>query len=383
MINLFWLCILILFYHIIGYSLLLSFINLFRKQDNPVELPEFPTITVLCPAYNEEDVIEEKIKSYLNLDYPKNKISMIVISDDSIDRTNEIVEKYSRKYSNIKLVIQKPRKGKPSSHNLVEPSIKSDYVLSTDANSIFHKDAIKHLVTIIQSNPRVGIASGELKLISENGDSGEGLYWKYESYIKKLESSFHSIIGSNGSIFLIRRELFKQVHQASVDDFERTLQCLKENYIAKYVPKAIVFERGSEQPSQELKRKIRIISREWFALKRNSILLNPFKYPKVNWMIFSHKILRWTLFIWAIFFFIANLSLKDKSVFFTFTMMIQVLGYLGGGFELFLESINRTNRFLKFPGYFVTMIYASLIAFIKFITGKQQATWNTIREETK
>ena len=264
---------------------------------------------------------------------------------------------------------------------MVEPTISSDYVLSTDANSLFHRDAMKYLVAVIQSKPQIGIVSGELKLISENGDSGEGLYWKYESHIKKLESRFHSIIGSNGSIFLIKRELFNQIHPASVDDFERTLQVLKGGYHAKYVPEATVFERSSEQASQELKRKTRIISREWFAIKRNSSLLIPYKFPHVSWMIFSHKILRWTLFIWAFFIFCTNLSLMDKSVFYKSTMIIQILVYIGGTIELFLESQNRANKYLKLLGYFVAMIYASFMAFIMFLKGTQYATWNTIREE--
>ena len=381
MIYIFWISILILFYHIFGYGLLLSFINLFKKQDNTIELTDFPSITVLCPAYNEESVIEEKIKSFLNLDYPKDKINMIVISDDSIDRTNEIVEKYSQKYSNMKLVIQKPRKGKPSGHNLVEPTINSDYVLSTDANSLFHKDAIKHLVTIIQSNPRVGIASGELKLISENGDSGEGLYWKYESYIKKLESSFHSIIGSNGSIFLIRRELFKQVHPASVDDFERNLQVLRAGYVVKYEPKALVFEHSTENPSQEIRRKIRIISREWFALTRNSVLLNPLNYPKVSWMLFSHKLIRWILFLWAFLILFTNLLLIHYHPYYLSLFILQILVYLFGAIEIYLESRERSVKLFKLPGYFIVMVYASFIAFIMFLKGTQFATWNTIREE--
>jgi cellulose synthase/poly-beta-1,6-N-acetylglucosamine synthase-like glycosyltransferase len=357
--------------------MILSFISKREK-----EIPEncnTTSITILCPAYNEEDVIEEKIKSFLNLDYPKDKIRMIVISDDSTDNTNDIVMKYEKE--NIKLIVQKPKKGKPSGHNLVEPNIKSDYVLSTDANSLFHKDALKYLVKSIQSDPKIGIVSGELKLISNSNDSGEGLYWKYESYIKKLESRYHSIIGSNGSIFLIKRELFTQIHPASVDDFERTLHVIKKGFVGKYKPKALVYEKSTEKPSEELKRKIRIISREWFALMRNYELLNPFKFPFTSWMIFSHKLIRWTLFLWAFLILFTNFFLIHHNPYYLSLFILQILVYLFGVFEIYLESRERSVKLFKLPGYFIVMVYASFMAFIMFLKGTQYATWNTIREE--
>ena len=306
---------------------------------------------------------------------------MIVISDDSIDRTNEIVQNYTGRNNNIKLVIQKPRLGKPSGHNMVEPTINSDYVLSTDANSLFHKDALKYLVKSIPSDPKIGIVSGELKLISNSNDSGEGLYWEYESYIKKLESRYHSIIGSNGSIFLIKRELFTQIHPASVDDFERTLHIIIKGFVGKYQPKALVYKKSTEKPSEELKRKIRIISREWFALMRNNELLNPFKFPITSWMIFSHKLIRWTLFLWAFLILSTNLLLIHYHPYYLSLFILQILVYLFGIIEIYLESQERSVKLLKLPGYFVVMVYASLVAFLKFILGKQQAIWNTIREE--
>ncbi|MCK4655073.1 MAG: glycosyltransferase family 2 protein [Candidatus Cloacimonetes bacterium] len=382
MIYVFWISVFLIFYHLFFYGIILTILALFKKNEKiESDLKPYPTITVLCPAYNEEDVIEEKIKSFLNLDYPKNKISMIVISDDSIDRTNEIVQNYAGKYNNIKLVIQKQRLGKPSGHNMVEPTINSDYVLSTDANSLFHKDALKYLVKSIPSDPKIGIVSGELKLISNSNDSGEGLYWKYESYIKKLESKYHSIIGSNGSIFLIKRELFTQIHPASVDDFERTLHIIIKGFVGKYQPKALVYEKSTEKPSDELKRKIRIISREWFALKRNSKLLNPFLFSKISWMLFSHKLLRWTLFLWAALILFSNILLINKSVLLLILFLFQILIYLIGIIEIILETRNRSVKIFKLPGYFVVMVYASFMAFIMFLKGTQYATWNTIREE--
>ena len=377
MIYLFWLCILILFYHIFGYGLLLSFINLFKKQDNTAELTEFPSITILCPAYNEESVIEEKIKSFLNLDYPKDKINMIVISDDSTDNTNRIVDKYTKDY-NIQLVVQKPRKGKQSGHNLVEPSIITDYVLSTDANSIFHQKAVKELVKTMKSNDKIGMVSGELKLLKDNNkDSGEGYYWKYESWLKRLESKFYSIIGANGSIFLIKRKYFTQIHPASVDDFERALIILKKGLIVKYNPKAIVYEDVTQKATEEINRKIRIITQEWFAIfRQKAVFIN----TSIAFLLFSHKIIRWLLPLFSIFILISNCFIF-YSTFFVVTFIGQLLIYILGTLELILEIKRKTIKPLKIFAYYTAMNYAAFMALIKFIKGKQYATWDTIREE--
>ena len=376
MIYLFWLCILVLFYHIFGYGLLLSFINLFKKQDNIVELTEFPTITVLCPAYNEEDVIEEKIHSFLALNYPKDKIKMIVISDDSTDKTNEIVSKYTKE-NNIELIIQKPRKGKQSGHNLVEPSIRTDLVLSTDANSIFHPLSVKELVKVILSDEKIGMVTGQLILLKNHTtDSSEGLYWKYESWLKRLESNLYSIICANGSLFLIKRELFKRIHPASADDFERTLYTLKNGYKIKYAPIAIVTENVSEKASDEIKRKIRIISQEWFVLKRQ---LGVFKNITAGLFLLSHKLIRWTFPIYCLAILITS-GLLIRNELFLIIFLGQVILYIIGFLEILNESRFKSfGRIFKIPAYFVAMNYAAIVAFYKFLHGQQSATWNNIR----
>ncbi|MDD3464694.1 MAG: glycosyltransferase, partial [Candidatus Cloacimonetes bacterium] len=191
---LFWLSASALAYHLAGYPLLMLIFIRLRKKILPTasDIQKYPSVTVLCPARNEEDVIEAKIKSFLKLDYPRDRLKLIVISDDSTDRTNEIVESHAGQ--NVELVIQKPRQGKPSAHNLVIPKLDCDYVLSTDANSIFAPDALKLLVARMYSDPRLALVSGELRLTpGEGGKSGEGLYWRYESWLKKLDSDFHSI----------------------------------------------------------------------------------------------------------------------------------------------------------------------------------------------
>lgn len=379
MVYLFWISTFFIFYYLF-YGIILCILCLFKgKKTREVKhIKTYPTITVLCPAFNEEEVIEEKIESFLKLDYPKDKIEMIVISDDSTDRTNEIVKKYV-KNNNIQLVIQKPRKGKQNGHNLVEPYIKSEYVLSTDANSIFEKDAVKKLVETMYSDKDIGIVSGRLKLLQEGKeDSGESYYWKYESSLKEKESKFYSIIGANGSLFLIRREYFTQIHPASVDDFERTLLVLENGSKASYNSWAVVSERVTEKATDEMSRKIRIITREWFTLRRHISLLNPFKYPQIAFMLFSHKIFRWLLPVFSFLILLSNAFLLNH-IFYIILFFFQIFVYLTGLLGLILEKRGNSVKIFKLPAYFVAMNYSALIALFNFIMGKEFYTWDPVR----
>ncbi len=377
----FWISLTLLVYHIVLYPILINIISRFCKDKEVSQCKNTPSIVVLCPAFNEEDVIAEKIESFIALDYPKDKIKILVISDDSEDNTNSIVEKYALQHSNVSLAVQKPRRGKPSGHNMVEPTLDCDYVLSTDANSLFRPDAIKHLVNKIEDDEKTGLVAGQLRYFAKDGNSsGEGLYWKYENAIRDSESKTKSIIVANGSIFLIKRELFTQIHPSSVDDYERTLITLQKGYNAKYEPKAIVEEEVSEENKDEFKRKIRIISREWFATFRHASLLNPFSNPYASFSLISHKILRWLFFLFVIGMFVSNAFLVEFKVsFFTIVFLLQVIFYGIGSLDLAISNKSPLKKLTKLPGYFVVMFLCSILAFNRFLTGKQVATWSTLR----
>lgn len=376
---LFWLSAGLLAYHLVGYGALLYLWNkLFKKKHVPTgEIAEYPKITVLCPAFNEEKVIEDKLKSFISIDYPQDKIDMIVISDDSTDATNEIVKRYTGQ--NISLVIQKPRAGKQSAHNFVLPLLNCEYVLSTDANSIFDPGSVKLLVSRMFSQPKVGMVSGELRLVrNSDRSSGEGLYWRYESLLKEMDSRFKSLIGANGSIFLIKKELFGKVDPQSVDDFERTLEVLKQGYLALYEPRAMVFEEETEKASQEISRKIRIISQEWFAMRRNALLLNPFRFPAISFLLFSHKLLRWLIFVFVLTALLSS-GLLAGNWFYRYLCLIQIAAYLLGAAGLIAQSKGRHLPFSGLPGYFVAMVWSSAVAFRNFLTNKNFGVWKPIR----
>jgi cellulose synthase/poly-beta-1,6-N-acetylglucosamine synthase-like glycosyltransferase len=363
------------------YPIIFWLLNKFNRQKpilHIVDSEQSPTITVICAAYNEQEHIKQKIESFLELNYPKDKINMIIISDDSTDKTNEIVNSYTN--HNVKLVIQKPRGGKQRAHNLIEPTLISDYILSTDANSIFEPNSVRELVKAISVIQNIGLVSGVLKLVKAGTrDSGEGLYWKFDSFLKLLDSDFYSIIGANGSNFLIKRELFTQIDPASVDDFERTLYVLSKGYKAKYVPTSMVYEEVTGYASEEFARKVRIITQEWFALRRNIGLMNPFKFTKVSIILISHKVIRWLLFVFTIMMLISSFFLSPP--FYKLIFVAQVLFYLFGTIELIYQKKGKNIPMGNLPAYFLTMNAASLIAFIRFIQNRDVSVWNPIRKQ--
>jgi len=237
---------------------------------------------------------------------------------------------------------------------------------------------VRILAEHILFDARLGLVSGELRLLKPTGqDSGEGLYWRWESFLKLMDSAFHSLIGANGSLFLMKRELFTQVDAASVDDFERTLTVLEQGWRAAYVPQAIVTEDATEQVHQEMRRKIRIITQEWFAMFRHAKLLNPFQFPQVAFLLFSHKLIRWLLFVFALGMLLASAAI-GKGIY-LYLFIIQVVVYTFGAVGIVTKTQSRQGVLMNASAYITGMCYASCLAFIQFLAGRQIGVWNPTR----
>lgn len=375
---LFWILIALYAYVIIGYPLVLWLLGLLRKEPPPVAIEDYPSIVVLCPAYNEAAVIEAKIKSFLQLDYPTEKIKMIIISDSSTDDTETIVQPYLQT-GRIELVVQRPRQGKQAAHNLVQPYLTADYVVSTDANSLFHAQAIRLLVEQMQAIPHCGLVSGELRLYQESKHgSGESHYWRYESKLKQLEDRAKGIIGACGPLYLIKRELFTTIDECSADDFERTLQVLKQGYNTGYCKKAITREAVTQSNRSELRRKARIISQEWFAIVRNAALLNPFRFPLIMFMLVSHKISRWLIPISTLLLGVSCVAMWNQPFYRCFFIgMVAIILY--GSIQLLLEKRHIKLWGSTIPAYFVALHLAAIIASRDVIQNRSKAVWETER----
>ena len=253
---------LILFYSYVGYGVVLWILSRSKRKSNSIDEvndnQDLPTLAVLIPAYNEEDVIEEKIVNTIELDYPQLKKYIYVVADGSTDKTAEIV----KKFKNVTLLYKEGRSGKVGAVNRAMDLIHAEITVSTDANTLLNNDALKHLVKPF-SDSNVVAVSGEKKIIGDRSENasgaGEGLYWRYESALKKLDSEVNTMVGAAGELIAYRSCRFEKIPKNMIiEDFFMTMRFVEHGYKVAYEPKAYAMERPSASVKEELKRKVRI-----------------------------------------------------------------------------------------------------------------------------
>lgn len=383
---LFWFFLFILVYSYLGYALILYVLvkmkNLFNsgKHENPDNFE--PEVCLFVTAYNEKDYVDQKVENSLQLDYPNEKIQYLWVTDGSDDGTPDIL----RQYKNTEVYHLPERRGKMHAMNRGMQFVRAPLVIFSDTNTLLNKNAIREIVAAF-SNPKVGCVAGEKRIIENETDAaaaaGEGLYWRFESWVKKLDAELNSAVGAVGELFAIRRELFEEVEIDTVlDDFIVSLRIAQKGYKIAYTPNAYAEETASLNVQEELKRKIRIAAGGIQSLFRLAALLNPLKYGLLSWQYFSHKVLRWTLApvsLFLLFVFngvivaVNNLWLVAGfySLFFYFQVLCYLLALIGWFFE------NRRLRFktLFVPYYFVSINYASVRGIFRYLRGRQPAGW--------
>lgn len=250
--------------------------------------PELPTVSLVIAAYNEEGVIAEKIENSLALEYPTEKLDIVVFSDASSDRTDEIVESYSEE--GVRLARIEGRVGKTECQNIVAEQLESEIIVFSDANSMYEPNAIHELVSGFESD--VGCVVGELRY-GEGGVEGESAYWQYERLIKRFESALGSIVTGNGSIYAVRSSAYAPLPQDAISDFAEPLSLVESGYRVTYAPSAIARELTGASVESEFSRRVRITTRSWNTLASHSELLNPLRSPLFAFKLLSHKVLRW------------------------------------------------------------------------------------------
>ena len=328
----FWVGILVVGYTYVGYGIIIYILSKLRKRTNVLSSTpdeQLPAVTLLVAAYNEADIIRTKIQNTLELDYPKNKLEIFFVTDGSTDQTPEIVKEYPA----IQLFHSFERKGKIHAVNRVMKSVKTPIVIFCDANTDLNREAIKYIVRHYQ-DPTIGGVAGEKRILSKDKDnasgSGEGLYWKYESFLKKKDAEVYSIVGAAGELFSVRTDLFEEpAENMIIEDFYLSMRITAKGYRFAYEPDAFAMETASASVKEEWKRKVRISAGGFQAMSKLSYLLNPFRYGILSFQYISHRVLRWTL---APFFlpiiFIANVWLAFYGIpFYQLTMALQVFFY--------------------------------------------------------
>lgn len=357
---LFWIGIGIVFYTYLGYGIVLYLMvkikELFVKPRSPL-LPEpLPEATLLIAAYNEEAIVASKMVNCRQLDYPADKLRLVWITDGSNDNTNERLKEYPE----VTVLYQPRRQGKTAALNRAIPYVKTPYVIFTDANTMLNKGAIKEIIRQF-SDPRVGCVAGEkrVEIQAEQGaTAGEGIYWKYESALKRLDYRLYSTVGAAGELFAIRTSLFEQMPPDTLlDDFILSLRIAMRGYKIAYSKEAYALESASLNMREEEKRKVRISAGGLQSVWRLRGLLNIFRYGILSFQYISHRVLRWTLTPVVLFALLPlNLLLACTGhTLYTVILALQLAFYLLGYLGYKMEKRNIRNKLLFIPYYFLFM----------------------------
>lgn len=334
--TLFWLCLAIVVYTYVGYGLilyLLVFIKRLAIKAKPLaDITDdcLPEVTLMVCAYNEEDIISKKMSNTHSLDYPADRLHLVWVTDGSTDNTNSILSAYP----DVKIVFSPERRGKSAAlkHGIKEVS--TEIVMMTDANTMLNPGAVREIVRLMQ-DPKVGCVSGEKKVMaksdSDEAAQGEGLYWKYESTLKRLDSELFSAMGAAGELCVIRRQLMTDIPDDTLlDDFVISMEIVRMGYKIAYTSKAFAMEYGSADLHEESKRKRRIAAGGLQSSWRLRSLMNPLRHPVVAFQFVSHRVLRWTITPVCLFALIplnTILVLSGEGIIYTIIWILQILFY--------------------------------------------------------
>ena len=388
---LFWTSLFIVFYTYIGYGILLyALVKLKECFRKPVPRPlpadeDLPPLTLFIAAYNEEDVVDEKMRNCLELDYPADKLRILWVTDGSNDRTNERLSRWRQA-----TVLHRPeRQGKTAALNRGMPFVSTPLVVFTDANTRLNREALKEIVHAF-ADPRVGCVAGEKRIAVQSKDNaasgGEGMYWKYESTLKALDARLYSAVGAAGELFAVRRELFEAMPADTLlDDFILSLRIVMQGHTIAYCANAYAMESGSANMREEEKRKVRIAAGGLQSIWRLRPLLNPFRYGIFSFQYVSHRVLRWSvtpvlLFLSlplnAILAFTASAPLPYAVIW-----LLQALFYLMGSWGHYLSAKQIKNKILFIPYYFLFMNINVIRGFnyLRKRKGKANGAWEKAR----
>ena len=360
-----------------GYGLIIVLLNAFKSKVKPVAIPEeqLPEVAVLIAAFNEEEIIASKIENTLALNYPPNKLNIYVVSDGSSDGTNEIVSNYK----NVSLLFQHARRGKSAAINRAMPFVQQPITIFTDANVMINKDAIRAIVNHY-ANPKVGGVSGEKVVMHDeraSAASTEGLYWKYESFLKKQDAIMYSVAGAAGEMFSIRTTLYEAIPEDTLlDDFTLAMDIIRKGYQVKYEQTALACENPSLNIQEEYKRKVRIAAGGMQTIIRNLDILNPLHYGIFSFQFLIHRVSRWTVApVFIVTAFLSNLFLLNESSVYIELFIAQLVFHLAALTGWYLSNRQIKVKALHVPFYFEFMHYCVVMGWIRYFKGSQQTTW--------
>lgn len=380
----FWISLILIVYTYLGYGFLVYLLSKLRKTRKPLHYKtdeEFPPATLIVAAYNEEDFIEKKIENTLKLDYPEGKLKLLFVTDGSDDRTPEIIKKYPE----IELHHQPERRGKINAVNRIMKKVTTPIVVFSDANTFLNTKVLRKLIRHYK-NPEVGGVAGEKRVLKNDQDNaagtGEGFYWKYESFLKKKDSDLSSVMGAAGELFSVRTPLFEPPEANMViEDFYISMKIVSKGFQFVYEPDAYAIETASASIAEEWKRKVRIAAGGFQAIVKLKGLLNFFRYGIISFQYISHRVLRWTLAPLALLtVLISNIILATTGdVLYQGLLAAQILFYALALLGYVFRNKGVTIKGFFVPFYFIVMNLSVYKGFFRFLFGKQSVIWEKAR----
>jgi cellulose synthase/poly-beta-1,6-N-acetylglucosamine synthase-like glycosyltransferase len=375
----FWLSVAAIGYAYVGYPLLL--IVLSRLRPKPVKSGHWtPSVTVIIAAYNEERDLAAKLENTLALDYPPSQLEIIVTSDCSSDRTDEIARSFADR--GVRLHRQEERHGKTAAQNAAVTKARGEIIVFSDATTHYHPDVLRLMIPAF-ADSSVGCATGRVIYQDDkdsNVGSGTQSYWNYEFFLKRHESAVCSLIGVCGCMYAVRASAYIPLYNEACSDFIIATTMVEQGLRAVYIPEAVCTEEPNRQAKKELAARVRIISQTFSDLWRNRAVLNPFRSGFYAVQLWSHKLMRYLVPVFLIAIFFASAFLATRNAFYAAVFVMQVAFYLAALVSWLLEKLGVTFGLLALPQYFVITNLASLIAFVKFLTGERYTRWEPSRE---
>jgi len=365
------------------YPLSLKLISLFinKENDRNISDDELPTVTLIITAYNEEKVIERKLEEAVCYKYPEGKFDIIVASDDSTDLTNQIVQDFISKrtigtFPKVTLLVVKGRRGKTVAQNVAVKSAEGEIIAFSDANSTWDPFALLHMMKQFVKS-RVGYVCGQLKYINTGADMtshAEGMYWNFDLEIRKLESRISSIVGGNGAIYAIKKDLYVDLPPLLSHDGFMPTKMVLQGATAKYEEKAIAFEKASENSDDEFNRKVRMQRGQPWKKYTDIQKFNVFKYGWFSYFYFGHKYVKYLLYILHPMLYITNLLIINEGTFFLLSFTAQSLFYV---FSLFGYLLRKKRKIMLFyyPYHYSLTIAAQIYSIVNTLKGQSKATW--------
>jgi glycosyltransferase involved in cell wall biosynthesis len=354
------------------YPLSIYILGLFKNKKNSNGIPE-AYATVIITAFNEEKHIESKIKNTLETDYPKDKIQIIVASDGSTDRTNEIVNKFID--YGVELLPIAERKGKENAQGEALKLARGEIIVFTDVATILERNAIGQIVSNF-ADPGIGCVSSEDRVIGKDGKvSGENLYVRYEMWLRRLEARVGSPVGLSGSFFAARKSVCEDFSADMDSDFRTLLNSVKQGMRGTCDPEAIGYYLDLSDQRREFERKVRTVVRGLTVFFRNIEFLNIFKYGLFSYQLFCHKLLRWLVPVFMIILFVANIPLASMSNKYAVILAAQCIFYGIALVSTFRDLYSSRMIFIKIPVYFVTVNASILVAWFRYLTGRRVLVW--------